>query len=195
MKKFLVTLMTAAVVTATVIGCGAEAEQPAAQDTQQTVTDEKQPADDAAETEVGMVNPWKSTTEEESHTYLDHSIVVPEGATDVTWTVNDSIDGGALLQVDFTLDGQTYTVRAMTGQVEDMDTNLAGAYYEWTVTDEAALTAWDASATTYRHIGDAETVDVIAWYDGTTDISYSVYTAAPDLDGFDIAAIAEQIHN
>ena len=197
MKKIFAIVMTAAMVMATMVACGAQTEQQTTTDTKQTTANDQQAADvadEGSEAEVGMVNPWKSISEEDSHTYVAHAIVIPEGATNVEWTVNDSMEDGALVQVEFSLDDMVYTVRAKAGQIENMDTDLAGAYYEWTFTEDTNLSGWGDAATTYLYSDDTQAINVIAWYDTGSDVSYSIFTSAVSLDGFDIKAIAEQIH-
>ena len=50
-------------------------------------------------------------------------------------------------------------------------------------------------ATYSRYVGDTEWADVINWYDFETGAAYSLSTVAPDLDGFDLQAIAEAIYD
>ena len=42
-----------------------------------------------------------------------------------------------------------------------------------------------------RHVGETECVDLCTWYDIEAGVSYSLSTAAEDLDGFDLLAVAE----
>ena len=51
------------------------------------------------------------------------------------------------------------------------------------------------SGKTYRAIDETEYTDLITWYDIEIGIKYSLSVSAPDLDGFDIQAIAEQMYD
>ncbi len=46
-----------------------------------------------------------------------------------------------------------------------------------------------------RERNDSGYLDLITWYDIEIGIAYSLTTAAADLDGFDIQAVAEQMYS
>jgi hypothetical protein len=47
----------------------------------------------------------------------------------------------------------------------------------------------------YRSVNDTGYMDLITWYDIEIGIKYSLSVSAPDLDGFDIQAVAEQMYS
>ena len=147
-----------------------------------------------------MANPWHEITEEEAEASCDRLFKAPEGAENIIWSqmgdTADPINGSfPLLQLDFDLDRLHYTARAQEGTGEDAD--ISGIWYDWTVVDEVTLANWGdglMKGKVYRWRTDKETVDLCTWYDIEIGISYTLSTAAPDLDGFDIQAIAEAMY-
>lgn len=200
MRKVFAIVLTAAMMMTVVTGCAAAGGQSQA-DVQTDVQTDTGSADVTADTEAesgaqtGMINPWKSITEEDSYSYCDHLIKVPDGAENITWSANDSFEDKAMVEVSFSDENGFYIVRAIAGTGDDPDTELAGAYYEWTDVSDHDLANWCDKATVYTYIGEAESVEVCTWYDPDFDVSYSVMTSAPDLDGFDISAFADGLYN
>ena len=150
---------------------------------------------------VGMANPWTEITEEEADRLVARLFKAPEGAEDVTWFKCEELGDKSknlspLVQLSFTLNGLPFTARAQQGAPEDAD--IAGLYVDWTVgPEDATLANWGQgkmAGKTYRSMNDTGYVDLITWYDVEIGIAYSLSTAAADLDGFDIQAIAEQMY-
>ena len=150
---------------------------------------------------VGMANPWTEITEEEADRLVARLFKAPEGAEDVIWFKCEELGDKSknlspLVQLSFTLNGLPFTARAQQGAPEDAD--IAGLYVDWTVgPEDATLANWGQgkmAGKTYRSMNDTGYVDLITWYDVEIGIAYSLSTAAADLDGFDIQAIAEQMY-
>ena len=150
---------------------------------------------------VGMANPWTEITEEEADRLVARLFKAPEGAEDVTWFKCEELGDKSknlspMVQLSFTLNGLPFTARAQQGAPEDAD--IAGLYVDWTVgPEDATLANWGQgkmAGKTYRSMNDTGYVDLITWYDVEIGIAYSLSTAAADLDGFDIQAIAEQMY-
>ena len=145
-----------------------------------------------------MANPWHDITEAEAKELCPKSFIAPENAQNVQWRVLDSTADpsgipGALVQLSFDLDGNSFTAREqITG---DPDAEISGMYYDWTHQMDVTLRNWaDITCRTYRWIGEEGYADLCSWYDAESETSYSVSVTASDLDGFDLCAIAEALH-
>ena len=102
-----------------------------------------------------------------------------------------------MVQLTYDLDNAEITAREQAVSGEEI-VDISGMYYEWTVSDEGILANWaggNMPFKSYRYIGDNEYVDLILWFDIETGYAYSVSAQAPDLDGFDIQAVAEQMYD
>ncbi len=146
---------------------------------------------------VQIANPWRDVTEDEAKALCPHSFGVPAGAENVVWrAMNASADDfpGALVQLSFDLNGDSFTAREqVTG---DKAADISGMYYEWTQQDDITLANWgdgQMKGQYYRYIGEEEWADLCTWYDEEAGISYSVSVLSKDLDGFDLQAIAEAL--
>ena len=140
----------------------------------------------AQEENTTMGNPWTDTDKSGFEQKTGFSLNVPDGATNVIYRV---LESEGLGEMQFTLDGLEYNARIKS--VADFE-DISGMYYEWTVEDDCEI-GW-CKGKCYRYIGDEETVDLCMWCDIVPGVMYSLSTAAPDLDGFDITAIANQVY-
>lgn len=138
---------------------------------------------------AGMANPWTNSTSEEILQTIGVDMPTPQGAIDVDYQKNDSI---GLAQMSFKLSEYpdidfNYRIQT-TSAFED----ISGMYYEWNL-EETAKIGW-CEGKIYRAISDDQTVDLLLWYDVVPGIMYSLSASAPDLDGFDLQAIAEMLY-
>lgn len=150
------------------------------------------PAAASSDDSTQIANPWSDTTEEEAKEMIPDLFHVPDGASDLHWSVMQEAESGPLVQLTFELYDLSFTERAQV--TNDASADISGMYYEWTVSEDAYTSAWgDGSLTgrSCRYLGEDETVDLLTWYNGGTGTSFSLSTSAPDLDGFDIQAVAE----
>lgn len=160
--------------------------------------DSHSPSDDTQSGQnVQIANPWRDITETEAKELCPHSFGVPDGAENVVWSAVDADAedvSGALVQLSFDLNGDSFTAREqVTG---DKAADISGMHYEWTHQDDMTLTNWadgQIKGKYYRYIGEDEWVDLCTWYDEEAGISYSVSVSSKDLDGFDLQAIAEAL--
>ena len=186
MRKTIVIVLLFVILALT--ACGQTA--PAAETPQST------PAADTPQSggEVHVANPWREVTETEAAGLCPGALTAPEGAENVRWSVMETAEQPALVQLDFDLNGYSYTAREqMTG---DMAADISGMYYTWTEQIELKLRNWGESAKSgvyYRFIGEDEWADLCVWYDTERGISYSLSITSKDLDGFDLQAIAEML--
>lgn len=198
MKKKILTATTLVTVALFAAACGSQTG-----DAPQTADVEESTADTAEteETNVGMANPWRDCTEEEATQYTVNGFKAPEGATNVRWSLMEAADPntlpGTMVQLTYDLDNAEITAREQAVSGEEI-TDISGAYYDWTVSNEGTLANWAGGYMpfkSYRYVGDNEYVDLILWFDIETGYAYSVCAQAPDLDGFDIQAVAEQMYD
>ncbi|MBR4549633.1 MAG: hypothetical protein IKO83_06925 [Oscillospiraceae bacterium] len=179
MKKILVFILLSMMLT--LAACGQKS--PAAETPQSTAA-------------VQLANPWHDITEAEAREICPRSFVVPEGAENVNWCVMDSAADpsgvpGALVQLSFDLNGNSFTAREQVTGGTEID--QSGMYYDWTVEDESDLQFWadgKMPCKTYRYFDENGFADLCTWYDKENGVSYSLSVTAKDLDGFDLRAVA-----
>ncbi len=206
MKKKIVALFMVSVLTLVCLsGCaGSESAAPDAdKPVKEDITEE--PAEigteETEESQTGMANPWVEISEKDAGELCTRLFTAPEGAHVQAWLKCESLGDpdkylGPLVQLNFELDGMEFTARAQQGASEDAD--ISGIYTEWTVEPEdVTLANWGEGHMTgqmYRSVSDEGYLDLITWYDIEIGIKYSLTVEAPDLDGFDIQAVAESMY-
>ena len=152
------------------------------------------------ENTVGIANPWVDIDENEAAPLCENLFMIPEGATNARWSKCESLGDpdkgiGPLVQADFVYDDMEFCARAQQGAMEDSD--ISGVYADWAVGPEEATLSTPGGGSlpgrTYRAIDEEGYRDLITWYDSGIPAKYSLTVEAPDLDGFDIQAVAEQM--
>lgn len=145
-----------------------------------------------------IANPWRDITEAEAKEICPQSFRVPVGAQNAHWSVMETAASPsdakiALVQLNFDLDGNSFTAREqVTG---DKAVDQSGMYYQWTAQADGVLKNWnDVTCTNYRFVGQNEWADLCIWHDAAAGVSYSVGVTAEDLDGFDLQTVAEALH-
>ena len=202
MKRKFIFVMMMSVLALQMAACGKEAS-PAETETEQATEAVSEVAETAENTEnTEIANPWKEITEEEASQLVPNGFSAPEGATNVVWRAMGNTDPssfevpGPLVEMDFDLDGMSYTAREQV--LGDNNQDISGMFYDWTVTDDITLANWgdgNMPGKASRYVGESESADLITWYDVEVGIAYSLSTVAKDLDGFDLQAIAEAIYD
>lgn len=71
--------------------------------------------------------------------------------------------------------------------------NISGMYFEWENEDDVKIGSCDGT------IGQAQTgsedyVELCQWYDADQGLQYSLSVYTTDVDGLDLAAVAEQVY-
>ena len=135
---------------------------------------------------AGMPNPMVETDKEGILEAIGIDFNLPEDAEDVRYFLID----GKLAEAQFTL-GRTAFCFRVTPAAEFTD--ISGLYCEWTIEDPCTV-GEHCEGVCRRLIGENETTDLCLWFDVAPGIMYSLTAVAPDLDGFDIEAVAEQIY-
>jgi hypothetical protein len=118
-------------------------------------------------TAIGLPNPIFEATEEEAAEASGTSgAVLPEGATDISYSYIKGQEGPVVFQVKFTWKGTECTIRVFKGaQVED----LSGMHYSWT-TDKKVIIGVCPGRVMYNE-GEA---GVAMWYDLCNELVYNI---------------------
>ena len=135
-----------------------------------------------------MSDPWTDTNADGLMEALGFEFNVPGEAENVAYRI---LDGAALAELQFDLDGMSYTARI---QPAEEWTDIFDMYYEWENTMDdftiGGCPAWEARAADGEY-----TADLCLWFDAEPGLMYSLATVSEDdLDGFDLTAVAEQIY-
>ena len=141
---------------------------------------------------VGLANPWVETDPDGLMQTLGLQFEVPEGAEDVVYRMNES---AKLAEMQFTLNGVPLTARIKPAGTEIED--ISGMYYDWEYEEMAKgpyARRWFQEKMMAAHDGE-DTVEVYLWFDMVPGLTYSLSAKAPDLDGFDIIAVAEAVYH
>ena len=155
---------------------------------------ETSPASAPETAQAQIPNPWRDLSEEEALALCGGSLRVPEGAQNARWSAMESGAEPVLVQLVFDLDGLSFTARAQASQ--DPAADISGMYYSWDSRRETTLRTWGEAglpAVCSRHAGGDGTAEVCAWYDAASGTAYALSVTAEDLDGFDLAAVAEAL--
>ncbi len=136
--------------------------------------------------EANMGNPWTETDHERFTKDLGLDLNVPEGAENVVFRENLTEQLG---EMRFTLNGIDFNTRIKgAGSFED----ISGMNYTWEHEEEGNA-HWHQEKLMQAKDGD-NTVRVFLWHDVVPGIMYSLSCAAPDLEGFDIIAVAQMVY-
>lgn len=197
MKKRCLALVLAGMMSLSLAACGN------AEDAQQNPTEEANTevsAEAVTQEAVSIANPWRDCTEEEAMQFAVNGFSAPEGAVNESWSIMEkdiSELPGTMVQLQFEIGNTSFVAREQVYGGEEI-VDISGMYYDWTVEDEGTLANWAGGAMpfkSYRFVGADEYVDLILWYDIETGYAYSVSAQAPDLEGFDLQAIVEQMYD
>ena len=209
MKKNLTAPFLAAIFAMSMTACaGTDNEAAPAASIEQVTTEDSASSETSgsdsepeAGTTVNMPNLWKECTEADAIEFAPNLFKAPEGADNIAWSMMENPDTSKdfsfpLVQLTFDYEGVSFTAREWYGVPEDTD--ISGMYYTWTAEDDVTLANWAGGlmpGKTYRFIGDDKYVDLITWHDLETGALYSLSCEAPNLDGFDIQAVAEAMYD
>ncbi len=141
----------------------------------------------------GMANPWRETTEEEVFELCPNVLfTAPSGAKYETWTIMEG-SGEPLVELDFEYADIKIAARAQRDKAEDAD--ISGMYYDFSHIMYMNMDGWDAAAHLYEVKDGENTIQKLEWYDESNNTDYCLCAVAPDLDGFDIFALAMRMYD
>lgn len=131
---------------------------------------------------VGLANPWiYDLTAEEVKERTGCEFIVPEGAYDVAFGVNEN-DG--LAEMNFTMDDVRYCARMK--KTEDYE-DISGLFYEWDAegVDRVGEIMADVRLNTPENISN------VIWFDN--GMMYSLYTGDADKEGLEVVKMANLV--
>ncbi len=144
-------------------------------------------SDQADSPQTELPNPVKPSSAEEILEDLGFKMATPVGAQDIAYSIIDMGDEPKIAQVDFTLDGISYTYRASAAAEW---TDISGMYYEWTEEVETNV-SYTTGRTFIAEDGD-DKVGVILWHDDLEGVQYSL-SMETEADYTVLWFLAEQI--
>lgn len=140
---------------------------------------------------VGMANPWTDMTAEALEQASGVTLGLPEGAENVVyrWMAAEG-----LAEMQFTLGADEYCARVKpaaleAGQLED----ISGMYFAWENVEETTIGGCHGTIG-QAQTGSEEFVELCLWYDLAPGLMYSLSVTTTDVDGLDLAAVAEQVY-
>lgn len=143
-----------------------------------------------AEPEASMANPWEDVSVEQLRELAGTYFNVPEDASNMIcrW-----YGGEKLGEMQFAWSNGDFTFRV---QPVTLDTNqlmdISGMYFTWE-NETPVKIGWCPGSIGQARSETGDWVERCLWYDSATGLSYSLSVTAPDIDGLDLTAIAEQI--
>lgn len=138
-----------------------------------------------AEGFTGMANPWIDTTQEDLEARTGMHLRVPEGATDVLWRV---LTTAGLAELRFTLDGVSYTARALPAEFER---DISGMYYNWITEEECRIAGLEGLMQITWLPG--EKVVLCQWYDEAAAVMFSLASTGDNHRHEVVLAVAEAV--
>lgn len=137
---------------------------------------------------AGLANPWMETDPEGLMKTLGLQFEVPEEAEEVIYRMNESEQ---IAEMQFVLNDIPFNARIKPAGLEMED--ISGMNYEWDYEKESN-DRWFQEKIMRGRDG-KDTVEVFLWFDIVPGLTYSLSCKAPDLDGFDITAVAEMVYH
>ena len=140
--------------------------------------------------DASMGNPWEVMTADELQKAIGIMFHAPDGAEKVAyrWYAADQ-----LAEMQFFRNGGDYTFRAQPvaldlGEMPD----ISGLYFNWENQESETVAGFNGLISQAKS-GTGDTVERVLWYDNTTGVMNSLSVVAADVDGLDLAAVAEHI--
>lgn len=139
---------------------------------------------------LNMANPWEDMTAEQLEEASGLHFNVPEDAEEVVLRYLRSEN---LAEMQFSWNGGRYCARIQPLALAGGEmTDISGVYGDWE--NEEAVQIGNCSGTIALARDDtAGWVERCLWVDAENGLQYSLTVTAPDVDGLDLTAIAEQI--
>ena len=139
---------------------------------------------------VSLANPWEDLTAEQLREVTGRSVTLPEGAENAVYRWNGM---DCLAEVQFSWMNGEYCFRSQPaspagGHLAD----ISGMYFTWEH-EESVTVGGCPGSIAQAQSGAGDWVERCLWYDEAAEITYSLSVAAADLDGLDLAAVAEQL--
>lgn len=130
---------------------------------------------------TAMPNPMVRTSEEETRAALGFGFNVPENAGNVRYHIINE----KMAQMDFDLDGNSYTARIVPA---DSFTDISGCYFDWTETIDTEI-GWCRG-----EIRMADGCSLCLWYDTAPGLMYSL-SSSGEKKSARLRALAESVYS
>ena len=135
---------------------------------------------------ASIANPWEEMTAEQLLDASGLSFGVPEVAENVIYRY---LHGEGMAEMQFSWNGGEFCARILPAAEL---TDISGMYYEWQ--DERPISLENCVGF-FSAAQDGECmVERCLWYDAAPGLTYSLTVIAADVNGLDLAAMAEQIY-
>ncbi|MBR5962001.1 MAG: hypothetical protein IKZ98_13540 [Clostridia bacterium] len=143
-----------------------------------------------ADPDTSVVNPWEDMTAEQLQKKIGIMFHAPEDAQNLVYHWNA---GSELAEMKFTWKNGEYAFRSKPVAL-DMDgmEDISGLQIEWENAEPTNVAGFQAALVQAKSEA-KDIVECVMWYDNTTGIMHSLSVTAPDVDGLDLAAVAENI--
>ena len=136
-----------------------------------------------------IANPWEDVTIESLAETTRFIFGLPEGAENAACRLLRSEN---LAELDFTWANGDYCARIQAISLAEGEmTDISGMYYEWEHEEEISFRGHPGTIAIARD-GDLW-AERCMWYDFDAGLMYSLSVTAADVDGLDLAALAEQV--
>lgn len=139
---------------------------------------------------VSIANPWETVTADQLRQLSGMYFNVPGDAEKVAyrWFANEK-----LAEVEFVWMNGEYIFRSLpvapdNGVLRD----ISGMYFDW-AHEESVSIAGNPGTIGIAQSETGSWVERCVWYDSAMGLTYSLSVVADDVDGLDLAAVAEQI--
>ena len=137
-----------------------------------------------------MPNPWEDMTADQLAAASGQQFTVPQGAENAVWRYLRSDN---LAELQFSWNGAEYCVRIQPLALEDGELmDISGMYFEWESEEDVKIQNCYGTIAKASD-GSGGYVERCLWYDAAKKLQYSLTVCASDLNGLDLAALAEQI--
>ena len=139
-----------------------------------------------------LPNPWEDMTAEQLREVSGISFGVPEGAENVIWRWMQS---GNLAEMQFAWEGGDYCARLQPVALQDGEQlpDISGMYFDWDNVEDITIHGCRGTIG-QAQCGSEDWVERCLWYDPAAGLAGSLSVSTTDLDGLDLAAIAEQVY-
>ena len=139
---------------------------------------------------VSMGNPWENVTADQLRQLSGMYFNVPGDAEKAAfrWYASEK-----LAEIEFVWKGGEYCFRSLpVAPVNGVLRDISGMYFDWTHEESVSIAGNPGT------VGSAQSEtgswsERCIWYDSAMGLTYSLSVVADDVDGLDLAAVAEQI--
>lgn len=138
---------------------------------------------------AAVANPWEDLSAEALKEATGVTFGVPEGAENVIYRY---LPGENLAEMQFSWSGGSFCARSKPAADGKDLPDISGMYYPWEHEEDVTIGQGKGSIALARET-DGTWAERCLWYDPAAGRVNSLSVIAPDADGLDLAALAEQV--